>query len=61
MSNVRDHARSKQHSNTMSLLKKEQAMSCGQGLLLYSTIAQSFIRMNEENKQRLSYKFDISV
>ena len=59
-SNVRDHAQSDQHARAMSLLKKEQAVSAGEGPSSYSTIARSLNRLDSQEKERLRKKFDIS-
>ena len=59
-SNVRDHAHSKQHSNAMSLFKKQRAEDEGLGPSSYAPIAQSFSNLAGDVRERLRHKFDIA-
>lgn len=57
-SNICDHATSKQHSDTMTLLQKEAASAAGQSLALSGPIVVALNSLPEDEKLR--HKFDIA-
>ena len=59
-SNIKDHARTDQHSHAIMLLKKEQCSSAGLGPQVYAPIAQSLSVLSDDVKAKLRVKFDIA-
>ena len=58
-SNIRDHAKTDQDKHAMMLLKKEQAVSKGQGLSSYAPIARVLHELPEDAMAKLRVKFDM--
>ena len=59
LSNVLDHARSDQHTRSMSLLRVEQAKATNTPITAYAPIAQSLLTMDKSLQERMDKKFDI--
>ena len=59
-SNIKDHAKTDQHQHAMTLLKKERAVSKGQGPLSYARIAQVLHELPEDAMAKLRVKFDLA-
>ena len=59
-SNVCDHAHNDQHKHAMSLLTKKRAKSSGLTAVSYAPIAKAFNKLPEDERERLTVKFDIA-
>ena len=59
-SNIRDHAKSDQHTHAMTLLKREHARMSGRDPTSYAPIARALNRVSEAEKDQLRHKFDIA-
>ena len=58
-SNIKDHAKTDQHQHVMILLKKEQAVSRGQGPSTNAPIVRVLHQLPDTAMTRLHVKFDI--